>query len=287
MSVNVIEILVVSLTTFVLGAIISMVLTFSITFFIFRRKGDPDVLVYPIMSSINDILITLIFFSVSFCFKIWKPSANLHLFLGLPVFIISMIIAVFLFIKWRKAKYITKGIVQSLPTLLMTNLIAAGTGSVLASFQALLGANPILLICYPAVISTVGSQGSIFANTTSTKLHLGTIKPTFSFFKTQDFIISFSGILSVGFLLNILYSVIGTGITSESISFTVYSKLLLLLLATNFIAFFIVFLISTVASFLTYRFGLDPDNLVNPILSSSADLITTSILVLLSLPLFQ
>ncbi|MCG3226300.1 MAG: magnesium transporter [Candidatus Heimdallarchaeota archaeon] len=287
MSVNVIEILVVSITTFVFGAILSMVLTFSLTFFIYRRKGDPDVLVYPIMSSINDILITLIFFSVGFCYRIWKPELNLHLYIGIPIFLISVIVAVFLIIKWRKVKYITDGIIQSLPTLSITNLIAAGTGTVLASFQVLLGANPILLICYPAVISTVGSQGSVFANTTSTKLHLGTIKPSFSFFKSQDFLISFFGILSVGFLLNLIYSAIGTGITSETISFNFYLRLLLLLFATNLISFFLVFMISTAASFLTYRFGLDPDNLVNPILSSSADLITTSVLVLLSLPLFQ
>ncbi|MHA1953918.1 MAG: magnesium transporter [Candidatus Heimdallarchaeaceae archaeon] len=286
MSVNVIEILVVSITTFVFGAILSMVLTFSLTFFIYRRKRDPDVLVYPIMSSINDILITLIFFSVGFCYRIWKPELNLHLYLGIPIFVISVTVAVLLIIKWRKVKYITDGIIQSLPTLSITNLIAAGTGTVLASFQALLGANPILLICYPAVISTVGSQGSVFANTTSTKLHLGTIKPSFSFFKTQDFVISFFGILSVGFLLNLIYSAIGTGITSESISFSIYLRLILLLLLTNLISFLLVFMISTAASFLTYRFGLDPDNLVNPILSSSADLITTSVLVLLSLPLF-
>ena len=37
MSVNVIEILVISITTFVLGEILSMVLTFSLTFFIYRR----------------------------------------------------------------------------------------------------------------------------------------------------------------------------------------------------------------------------------------------------------
>ena len=287
MSVNVIEILVISVTTFVFGAVFSMILTFSLTFFIYRRKGDPDVLVYPIMSSINDILITLIFFTVGFCYRIWKPDLNLHLYLGIPIFVISVIIALFLIIKWRKAKYITDGIIQSLPTLSITNLIAAGTGTILASFQALLGANPILLVCYPAVISTVGSQGSVFANTTSTKLHLGTIKPSLSFFKTQDFFISFFGILSVGFFLNLIYSAIGTGITSETVSFIFYLKLVLLLLATNLISFFIVFMISAAASFLTYRFGLDPDNLVNPILSSSADLITTSVLVLLSLPLFQ
>ncbi|MHA2256304.1 MAG: magnesium transporter, partial [Candidatus Heimdallarchaeaceae archaeon] len=269
MSVNVIEILVVSITTFVFGAILSMVLTFSLTFFIYRRKRDPDVLVYPIMSSINDILITLIFFSVGFCYRIWKPELNLHLYLGIPIFVISVTVAVLLIIKWRKVKYITDGIIQSLPTLSITNLIAAGTGTVLASFQALLGANPILLICYPAVISTVGSQGSVFANTTSTKLHLGTIKPSFSFFKTQDFVISFFGILSVGFLLNLIYSAIGTGITSESISFSIYLRLILLLLLTNLISFLLVFMISTADSFLTYRFGLDPDNIVNTILSSS------------------
>ena len=285
-SINVIEILVISVTTFVFGAILSMVLTFTLTFFIYRRKGDPDVFVYPIMSSVNDILITLIFFSVGYIYRIWKPSINLHLYLGIPILIISLLIVLFLVIRWRKAQYITNGIKQSLPTLSVTNIIAAGTGTVLASFQAIIGANPILLICYPAVISTVGSQGSVLANTTTTKLHLGTIEPHYTSLRKPDFFISLFGILTVGFILSFLYSAIGIGISTEIITFMFYLKFLLLLISTNFIAFSIVFLISTTAAFLTYRFGLDPDNLVNPILSSSADLITTAILVLISLPLF-
>jgi mgtE-like transporter len=285
-SINVIEILVISVTTFVIGAIISMVLTFSLTFFLYKRKGDPDVFVYPIMSSVNDILITVIFFSVCYIYRIWKPTINLHLYLGLPILILSLIVVLFSIIKWRRSQYITDGMKQSLPTLSITNVIAAGTGTVLASFQSIIGANPILLICYPAVISTVGSQGSILANTTTTKLHLGTIEPHYSSIKKSDFLISLSGIVTVGFLLSIIYSAIGIGIATETITFSFYLKFLLLLVATNFIAFFIISMISTTAAFLTFRFGLDPDNLVNPILSSSADLITTSILVLISLPLF-
>jgi mgtE-like transporter len=239
------------------------------------------------MSSVNDILITVIFFSVCFIYRIWKPTTNLHLYLGLPILIVSLLVVLLSIIKWRSSQYITDGIKQSLPTLSITNVIAAGTGTVLASFQAIIGANPILLICYPAVISTVGSQGSILANTTTTKLHLGTIEPHYSSIKKSDFLISLYSILTVGFLLSIIYSAIGIGISTETITFSFYLKFLLLLVATNFIAFSIISLISTTSAFLTFRFGLDPDNLVNPILSSSADLITTSILVLISLPLFS
>ena len=50
---NFFAILAISMTTFILGAMISLKITFTLTFWIFRKNGDPDMYVYPIMSSIN------------------------------------------------------------------------------------------------------------------------------------------------------------------------------------------------------------------------------------------
>ncbi len=272
------DILVISVTTFALGAIVSMVFTFTLTFWIYNRKGDPDVYVYPIMSSINDILITVIFFGSCQLYRPWKTS--LHLYLGLPIIVIIFTGIVFFFVKFGKRDYVSSSIKQSLPTLTITNLIASGTGTMLASIQLMLVQFPIFLVVYPAMISTVGGQGSILANTTSTKLHLGTIKPSFTFFKSKNFLSSFGSIFTAGLLLNFLYSILGTLLSPDGISFSKYGVLLLILTLSNIIGFLIIGILATSSAFIAYRFGLDPDNLVNPILSSCADLVTTGLLAL-------
>ncbi len=278
-SANFLEILVISVTTFALGAIVSMIFTFTLTFWIYNRKGDPDVYVYPIMSSINDILITVIFFGACQLYRPWET--DLHYYLGLPIIVIVITGIVFYLVKFGKRDYVRSSIKQSLPTLTVTNLIASGTGTILVSVQTTLMQFPIFLVFYPAMISTVGSQGSILANTTSTKLHLGTMKPSFTFFKSKNFLSSFGGVFTAGVLLNIFYSILGPLLSPSGISFSLYGVILLILILSNVVGFFIIGILATSSAFLTYRFGLDPDNLVNPILSSCADLVMTGLLVLL------
>ncbi len=277
-SANFLDILVISVTTFALGAIISMIFTFTLTFWIYNRKGDPDVYVYPIMSSINDILITVIFFGACQLYRPWET--NLQLYLGLPIILLVIVGIVFYFVKFGNRDYVKSSIKQSLPTLTITNLIASGTGSMLASVQLMLLQFPIFLIFYPAMISTVGGQGAILANTTSTKLHLGTIKPTFTFFKSKSFLSSFGSIFTAGLFLSLLYSILGPLISPGEISFSKYGLFLLVLILSNAVGFLIIGVLATSSAFITYRFGLDPDNLVNPILSSSADLVMTWLLIL-------
>ena len=279
-TINLLEVMIISVTTFVMGSIISLILTSSLTFFIFKRKGDPDVYVYPIMSSINDILITLLFIGVCYFYRTWLTNVNLHLYFGLPLLLIITSLVIFYILKYRKETYVKNSIMQSLPTITITNLIAAGTGAVLVSFQSILNQTPILIVFYPALLSTVGGQGSIIANTSTTRLHLGTIKPSFSFFKSSHFFNTFFGIIIAGFLLNLIYSILSTAIFPKGMTFALYWKFLAILIITNLLSFAVIGFIAIGAAFLTYRFGLDPDNLVNPLLSSSADLITTSIIVL-------
>ncbi|MBY9001149.1 MAG: magnesium transporter [Candidatus Heimdallarchaeota archaeon] len=278
LSANFFQILIISITTFSLTATISMILTYTLTFWIFNRKGDPDVYVYPIMSAVNDILITIMFFSICILYRPW--NSNLYLFLGIPVLVVIAGIIVFYFIRFGSVDYVKSSLKQALPIITLTTLIASGTGTILASLHELIEEFPVFLIIYPAMISTVGGQGSILANTTTTKLHLGTIKPAFSFLKSSEFISPFGGILLVGIMLNLIYSVVGTLISPEGISLYLYGIILTILLLSNIMGFLVIGMLASFAAFITFRIGLDPDNFVNPILSSGSDLITTALLSL-------
>ncbi len=280
----ILKIFAITITTFVLTATVSMLITFLLAFFIYKKKKDPDLYVYPVTSSVNDIIITIVFFLICWVYRPWEENVHLYLFLGIPLLVISTVFIIFAIVKLRQSNFFMKGISQSLPVLTITNLIATGTGSVLASLSSIL--SPIIIVFYPAIISSVGSQNSILANTTSTKLHLGSIKPSLKSLKTQDFLITYLGIVTGAILIVSLMSIIGVLLFPQGITFLIYLRILGLLLITNFLSFVIISVIALSAAFLSFKFGLDPDNLVNPLLSSSADLVTTSILVLMFILLF-
>ena len=281
---NFFAILAISMTTFIIGAMISLTITFTITFWIFRKNGDPDVYVYPIMSSVNDIIVTLVFFSICFLYRPWKT--NLHYYLGLPLIGLILGVTTFLIINHRKSNFIRESVKQALPTLTFTNIIAAGTGSVLTLFRGIIQTSPILLVVYPAVLSTVGGQGSVLANTTTTKLHLGNIKPNVKYLKTDEFYIPFAGIMTSGVIISAIVSILGFLMIKSDVQAVFFFKFLLVLIITNIIAYSLVGILAMTSAFLTYRFRLDPDNHVIPILSSTADLITTTSLVLIFLLIF-
>ena len=284
--IDVLKIFSITFTTFVFTAIISMTISFALTFFIFKKKGDPDVFAYPVTSSVNDILITIIFTAVCWLYRPWNPVIKLHYFIGIPIITLIIALFIFLIVKFRKTTYVKSGILQTLPVLTITNLIAAGTGTVLASFSVILSSVPILIVFYPAIISTVGSQSSILANTSTTKLHLGTMKPSLSTLRSRDFTINFAGIITASLIIITAMSLLGIAIFPEGITFSIFGSILGLLIIVNFLSFIIVSLIAISATFITFRLGMDPDNLVNPLLSSSADLITTTLLVAVFFLLF-
>ncbi len=89
--------------------------------------------------------------------------------------------------------------------------------------------------------------------------------------------------MSSGLIISAIISILGFLMISSDFTAVFYFKFLLVLIITNIIAFSLVGILAMTSAFLTYRFRLDPDNLVIPILSSTADLITTTSLVLIFL----
>jgi len=284
--VDFLKILSISLTTFVLTSILSISIVFTLTFFLYRKNKDPDVYAYPLTSSLNDIIITLIFVAACWIFQPWRSNYYLHFYLGIPIIIIILCFVSLILIKFIRNEYFKQSLFQSMPVLTITNFIAAGTGSVLAFFSDILIQVPVLIVFYPAILSTIGDQSIILANTTTTKLHLGSIKPSFSTLKTQEFNITYSGIIFAGIVFTSLLSIVGFALVPKSITFALYFQILAVLIITDILAFFFISILAISTTFITYRIGLDPDSLVNPLLTSTADLITTSILVLMSILIF-
>ena len=133
----------------------------------------------------------------------------------------------------------------------------------------------VLLLVYPALMAIVGDVSAVVGSTATTKLSLGLVKPHFSTIKEHLSEIFFSWFASViMFLLFILLSLFLPGTFAFS-----YSKFIFLLIITNVFSVLIIILISYYLAMASFKRGLNPDNLIIPIMSSLSDNITSFVLL--------
>jgi mgtE-like transporter len=255
--------------TMTLGLILSS-FTVIVAFTTFKRGLDPDVIEYPIMSTVADIFITICYV---FTLHLHYLFRNAVVFLGL----LHVILAFYILLRSIREEVFVKTIKESLLTLIFVAFIVNITGTVLKriSFEA----NGEIYTVYPALIDTVGDVGSVVGATATTKLALGLLKPSFS--SIRNHFTQISSAWAASALMFILFS-ISTLLANGAFTPLSFIGFTSLLLITNIIAVSAIVLVSYAVSILTFRKGLDPDNFVIPIESSLADSIT-SIALLASL----
>jgi mgtE-like transporter len=260
-------ILSVMMATMAVGLLLSLV-TIKVAFVSFKRGLDPDIVVYPIMSTVADIFITLFYIGVI--------SLFFYSFLG--SWIIAAIALAFgflvLFILPRNmhdADFI-KTIKESMTTMLLVAFIVNVTGTVLKQISAFVADRKEVFTVYPALIDTIGDVGSVVGSTATTKLALGLLTPSLASMRShaKNIFSAWSSSLIVFFILAVLSLAI-----NNLFSFSSFLNLITILLITNVIAVPAIVLLSYSISILTFKRGLDPDNFVIPIESSFADSITS------------
>jgi len=272
------SILIAIMATMSFGLIISVwnVVVCSISF----KKGlDPDIVTYPIMSSVADVVITLCYVLVLNMFFLWGAIGRGIVFsLGTML----VVFAVYLLKKNFREEEFIKTIKESLLTMVFVALIVNVTGTTLGKISEIVGANKKIYTIYPALIDTVGDVGAVVGSMVTTKLALGFIKPALSTVKDQVIEISAAWIASM--IMFVFYSFL-TLMLQGIFSVTVFFELTSLVLIVNVMAAGAIALISFVVAIFSFKRGLDPDNFVIPIESSLADTLT-SVSLLAALILF-
>jgi mgtE-like transporter len=264
------NILMVVLATMVLGFINSL-FTIEIAFISFTKKLDPDVIVYPVMSTVADIVITLCYVSTLVLF-VQFIGRYIVVFLG----ILHITLGLGVLPKCIHDQGFAKTIKESLSTLLFVAIIVNVTGTILNDISKIIGSRKEIYTVYPALIDTIGDVGSVIGSTATTKLMLGSLKPSFHAMRNHATRIFATWTASI--IMFILYSILSS-LTQFSLALDAFLGLTALLLTANIIAVFTIILISYSAAILTFKRGLDPDNFVIPIESSLADNITSTALL--------
>jgi mgtE-like transporter len=260
-------ILSVVVATMAIGLFLSLITT-KVAFISFKKGLDPDIVVYPIMSTVADILITLCYIVI----------LNLFFFFDLGKWVIAIIglshllLAFYILPRNKREPEIIKTLKESLATMMLIAFIVNITGTILKGISNFVENRKEIYTVYPALIDMIGDVGSVVGSTATTKLALGLLTPSFSSIRNHA-----RNIFSAWTASLIMFVVLA--IASLSIhgvfSFSAFSSLIPVLLITNVIAVAAIVLLSYEVSILTFKKGLDPDNFVIPIESSFADSATS------------
>jgi len=267
-------IVLVILATMSMGLLLSFI-TINIAFLSFKRGSDPDIVVYPILSTISDVFITACYL---LCLTLYFYGA-----FGQAVLIIIggfvVIFGISLVFKNLHEPVFIKTIRESLFTIFLVAFLVNIAGTALIGIRNFIERRPEIVMVYPALIGMIGNVGSVVGSTSTTKLALGLLSPSFSSIKKHlKNIFSAWGASLLMFVILAFLSLLLTGAFSISSLFDLLSILFL----TNVFAVSVIVFLTYAISILAFKRGLDPDNFVIPVESSFADVIT-SIALLASL----
>jgi mgtE-like transporter len=278
-SLNILNVLTIFGTLFAtmgLSILVISPLTIAIAFSSFKKGLDPDIVVYPIESTMADILVTICYLTI------------LTLLLsGTGLIIVTLVCIVFtgfvlgIFYRSRTETEFMRTLKESFYMMIIVAIMVNITGQVLSNISEFVGQKPKIYVVYPAIIDTIGDLGAIVGSTATTKLALGSLDSSVRSIKNHRIQIAAAWIASAAMFT--IYALISSLYQSPS-SVLEALTFLFLLLATNLFAGGIMILISFSVAILTFQKGLDPDNFVIPLESSLADVITTvSLFVMLSI----
>ncbi len=261
------SILVVVVATMALGLLLSF-LTIKVSFISFEKGLDPDVVVYPIMSTVADVFITLCYIGVLNLFFIGTLGQwAIALACLVPVFLVFYILSKDL----REAEFI-KTLRESIVTMLLVSFMVNVTGTLLLGISNFVAERVEIWTIYTALIGMIGNVGSVVGSTATTKLALGLLAPSFSSMRKHAKNI-FSA-WSASIIMFIILAVLSLSI-HRLFSFSSFYLLISVILFANILAVAAIIILSFAVSILTFKRGLDPDNFVIPVESSLADSVTS------------
>ncbi|MEM2539497.1 MAG: magnesium transporter [Candidatus Bathyarchaeia archaeon] len=263
------------MATMALSLVIISPLTLATSFISFKHGLDPDIILYPVESTVSDLLITATYI---FLLNIYVVYGSFWQYLLLAANLILSFTAVYILAKNIHEPEFIKTLRESLLTFIIVSLIVNVAGAFLGRIDEVIREKegvyetyPIYVV-YPALIDTIGDIGAVVGSTATTKLALGTLKASFSSMK--DHISEILGAWAASLIMYFAYSILALTVvgTLRPLSIARFS---LLLFTVNIMAAALITLVSYSVAIVTYKRGLDPDNFEIPIESSLADALTT------------
>jgi mgtE-like transporter len=272
------------MTISVLAGVFSALLMIPATFFLaigsFRYGWNPDNITAPFITLLGDMItLPILFLSAE---VVLVSSFELRVFIFSILLILTIFLGFISFYSPLKAGFkekISRRIVrESFWILLICITIDLFAGSVIGtrieSFVVIAG----LLTIIPSFLEDGGAIGGILSSRFSSLLHLGILKPSLK--PPREVIRVFGMFHLIGFFIFTLIGLLAQALnlavgietieTARIVAVTVFAGQVLLL-PLNLMAYYF--------SILSFRKGLDPDNVGIPLITSTMDLIGTICLI--------
>ncbi len=271
--VSAVNLMVVSVLATILSACFMIPATILIAICSYRWGWDPDNITSPLVTLAGD-MVTMPFIYVAVELVLRTPMYLKLAFLG---FVVAVM--VLLFVKSRKGEVARRIVREMLVVLSICAVIDYGAGTLLGDKVESLIAIAGILTIIPPFLEDGGVIGCILAAKVSSWLHLGELRPktvpereVVDLFVMNHFLglVVFTMVGILGQTLNFLLR-IPTVPTVVMLSITVLAGQILVVILN---------IVSYELTVLSYRLGLDPDNVGIPIITSIMDLLGTGTLVL-------
>jgi mgtE-like transporter len=152
------------------------------------------------------------------------------------------------------------------------NLLGILAGSILAESYGVLSQYSWALLVFPGLLSNRGAIGGLFSGRLSTGLHLGTILPAIRG-NTEDAYQLFSSVVTLTALSALLLTIGGGlfSVISYGVGFWEFYRIFLVIFTTLALSILVIPPTTFMVSIQAYNRGLDPDMVVYPITSTTAD----------------
>ena len=258
--------------TVLISVYINMPITLYLASKSFKSALDPDIIVYPIMSTLADLLLSLIYVSVSlFVYYIYLLQPTL-------IFILSIVIGLPSLIHLYRYGLGIFGrdlIRESIVVILVLVGLSTLTGGILSGLMDRIIENPLILIIYPAFATLMGDIGAIIGSIATTRIQIGDIEPRLG--EVYRLFPEIAGVEAVALIMitvsNILaYTLARPGLDRFIITLSGFYIANIMLLP-------ILILLSISSAFITFRRGLNPDNFVIPVETTIMDFLTAGAII--------
>ena len=263
----------VMVATLAIGLLFSLV-TIKVAFVSFKRGLDPDIVVYPIISTAVSIFITLCYIGVLNLFFFLPYLGRLAI---LAIGFTHVFLVLYLISQDKQEPEFLKTIRESLIMLLFVSLMVTLTGTIFRGISNFAENRKEIYTIYPALINMVSNVGSVVGSTANTKLALGLLTPSFSSIKNHTK--NITSAWAASFLMFTVLALISLAV-NRVFSLSSVLNFMIIIWLSNIIAVIGIALLSYGISILTFKRGLDPDNFVIPVETSLATIVTSTALLL-------
>jgi mgtE-like transporter len=250
-----------------LAVLASIPLTSLIAIQTFKRGLDPDILVYPILASINDIVVTCFFVGVIFL-VLW--GGVFYTFLVI-IFIVILSSIGYLASSMRDEKFFQQTIREGTFVVMISSVFGSLNGVLLSNLGPTLASRPGLLTLYPALTNSLGNIGSIIGSQMTTSIALG-----YSRSFVEELKESGRSIVQIEIPAALIHVVFG--LVAYLLSMGQGASLFFLVtvaLSSNLMSFIVISIFALWSAHVSFEHGLNPDNIVIPAITSLSDTTAT------------